>query len=168
MAAPVFFIKKKDSLLQLVQDYWVLNSMMVKNKYPLLLISELVSQLRRARYFTKLDIYWGFNNIRIKPGDKWKAAFWTNQGLFKPLVMFFEITNSLAIFQTMMNDIFWNLIVEDIVVVYLDDILIFTKIEEEHMQAVWWVLQILKENKLFLRLEKCEFLLNKLLYCAFL
>jgi len=78
MAAPVFFIKKKDGSLQLVQDYRALNSITVKNKYPLPLISELVSQLRGARYFTKLDICWGFNNVRIKPGDEWKAAFQTN------------------------------------------------------------------------------------------
>jgi len=157
MAAPVFFIKKKDSSLQLVQDYRALNSMMVKNKYPLPLISELMSQLRGARYFTKLDVYWGFNNIRIKPRDEWKAVFWTNRGLFEPLVMFFGMTNSLATFQTMMNDIFWNLIAEGIVVVYLDDILIFTKTKEEHEQAVRQVLQVLKENKLFLCPEKCEF-----------
>jgi len=75
MAAPVFFIKKKDSSLQLVQDYQALNSMTVKNKYSLPLISKLVFQLCGARYFTKLDIHWGFNNIRIKPGDKWKVAF---------------------------------------------------------------------------------------------
>jgi len=78
MAALVFFIKKKDGSLWLVQDYRALNSMTVKNKYPLLLISELVSQLCRARYFTKLDIRWGFNNVRIKPRDEWKAVFWTN------------------------------------------------------------------------------------------
>jgi len=75
MAALVFFIKKKDGSLQLVQDYRALNSMTVKNKYPLPLISELVSQLHGARYFTKLDVHWGFNNVRIKPGDKWKVAF---------------------------------------------------------------------------------------------
>jgi len=131
--------------------------MTVKNKYPLPLISELMSQLCGARYFTKLDVRWGFNNVRIKPGDEWKAAFRTNRGLFKPLVMFFGMTNSPATFQTMMNDIFQNLIAEGIVVVYLDDILIFTKTEEEHVQAVQWVLQVLKENKLFLQLEKCEF-----------
>jgi len=106
MAAPVFFIKKKDSSLQLVQDYRALNSMTVKNKYPLLLISKLISQLRGARYFTKLDVYWGFNNVCIKPRDEWKIAFWTNRGLFEPLVMFFEMTNSPATFQTMINDIF--------------------------------------------------------------
>jgi len=75
MAAPVFFFKKKNGSLWLVQDYHTLNSMTVKNKYPLPLISELVSQLHGARYFTKLDIHWGFNNICIKPGDKWKTAF---------------------------------------------------------------------------------------------
>ena len=78
MVAPVFFIKKKDSTLQLVQDYRALNTMMVKNKYPLPLISELITQFRGAKYFTKLDIYWGFNNVRIHSGDKWKAAFRTN------------------------------------------------------------------------------------------
>jgi len=132
----MFFIKKKDGSLQLVQDYRALNSITVKNKYSLPLISELVSQLRGARYFTKLDVHWGFNNVRIKPGDEWKAAFQTNRGLFEPLVMFFGMTNSPATFQTMMNDIFWNLIAEGIVVVYLDDILIFTKTKEEHEQVV--------------------------------
>jgi len=164
MAAPVFFIKKKDGSLRLVQDYHALNSMMVKNKYPLPLISELVSQLRGARYFTKLDVRWGFNNVCIKPGDKWKAAFQTNQGLFKPLVMFFGMTNSLATFQTIMNDIFQNLIVEGIMVVYLDNILIFTKTKEEHKQAVRQVLQVLKENKLFLCPEKCEFCKQRIKY----
>jgi len=143
MAALVFFIKKKDSSLRLVQDYQALNSMTVKNKYPLPLISELVSQLRGARYFTKLDICWGFNNVRIRPGDEWKAAFRTNRGLFKPLVMFFGMTNSPTTFQTMMNDIFQDLIAEGIMVVYLDDILIFTRTEEEHAKAIRRILQVL-------------------------
>ena len=157
MVAPVFFIKKKDGSLRLVQDYRALNAVTVKNRYPLPLISELVSQLRGARYFTKLDVHWGFNNVRIKPGDEWKAAFRTNRGLFEPLVMFFGMTNSPATFQTMMNDVFRTVIAEGIVVVYLDDILIFTKMEEEHEQAVRRVLEILTEHKLFLRPEKCEF-----------
>jgi len=129
MAAPVFFIKKKDGSLQLVQDYCALNAVTVKNRYLLPLISELVSQLHRAWYFTKLDVRWGFNNVRIKPGDEWKAVFRTNRGLFEPLVMFFRMTNSPATFQTMMNDVFRTVIAEGIVVVYLDDILIFTKTE---------------------------------------
>jgi len=105
----------------------------------------------------KLDVCWGFNNVCIKPGDEWKAAFRTNRGLFEPLVMFFGITNSPATFQTMMNNIFRTVIAEEIVVVYLDDILIFTKTKEEHERAVQRVLEILAEHKLFLRPEKCEF-----------
>jgi len=164
MAAPVFFIKKKNSSLWLVQDYQALNSMTVKHKYPLLLISELMSQLYGARYFTKLDVCCGFNNVHIKPRDEWKAAFQTNRGLFEPLVMFFGMTNSPATFQTIMNDIFRNLIAEGIVVIYLDDILIFTKTEEKHTQAVRQVLQVLKENKLFLCLEKCKFYKQQIKY----
>src|SRR6266540_3576981 len=106
MAAPVFFVKKKDGKLRLVQDYRTLNAMTVKNKYPLPLIPELIAKLRGAKYFTKLDIRWGFNNVRIKEGDEWKVAFQTNCRLFEPLVMFFSLTNSPATFQTMMDDIF--------------------------------------------------------------
>ena len=138
--------------------------MTVKNRYPLPLISELVSQLCGARYFTKLDVYWDFNNVCIKPGDEWKAAFRTNQGMFKPLVMFFGMTNSLATFQTMMNDIFHDLIAEGIIVVYLDDILIFTRMEEEYAKAIRQILQVLQENKLFLHLEKCEFCKERIEY----
>jgi len=157
IAAPVFFIKKKDGSFCLVQDYHVLNTVTVKNRYLLPFISKLVSQLRRAQYFTKLDVCWGFNNVRIKPGDEWKAAFRTNRGLFEPLIMFFRMTNSPTTFQTMMNNVFRTVIAEGIVMVYLDDILIFTKTKEEHERAVWRVLEILTEHKLFLRPEKCEF-----------
>ena len=142
----------------------VLNTVTVKNRYPLPLISQLISQLHGARYFTKLDIRWGFNNVCIKPRDEWKAAFCTNRGLFEPLVMFFGMTNSPATFQTMMNDIFRTLIAEGIVVVYLDDILIFTKTEEEHERAVQRVLEILAEHKLFLYPEKCEFHRSRIEY----
>jgi len=86
MAAPVFFVKKKDGKLRLVQDYRALNAMTVKNKYPLPLIPELIAKLCGVKYFTKLDVPWGFNNVRIKEGDEWKAAFQTNRGLFEPLL----------------------------------------------------------------------------------
>src|SRR5882724_8202703 len=89
-----------------------LNAMTVKNSYPLPLIPDILNSVSKSKvkYFTKLDIQWGYNNVRIKAGDEWKAAFQMNCGLFKPLVMFFGITNSLAMFQTMMNDIFQELI----------------------------------------------------------
>ena len=113
---------------------------MVKNCYPIPLISELIMQLRGAKYFTKLDVRWDFNNVQIQEGDKWKAAFHTNQGLFKPQVMFFGLMNSLATFQTMMNDIFHDMIAEGVVCVYLDDILIFTKTLSEHWKITQRVL----------------------------
>ena len=86
----------------------------------------------------------------MKDGDEWKAAFRTNCGLFEPLVMFFGLTNSPATFQTMMNDIFHDLIAEGVVVVYLDDILIFTETIEQHWEVTRQVLKLLEENKLFL------------------
>ena len=105
--------------------------MTVKNKYPLPLISKLINKLRGAKYFTSIDVQWGFNNVQMKEGDKWKVAFRTNQGLFKLLVMFFGLCNSPATFQTMMDDIFDDLIMESVVVVYLDNILIFMETLEE-------------------------------------
>ena len=157
MAAPVFFVKKKDGSLRLVQDYRKLNDMTIKNRYPLPLISELINKLKGARFFTKLDVRWGYNNVRIKEGDEWKAAFRTNRGLFEPLVMFFGLTNSPATFQTMMDELFRDLIHQGKVVIYIDDILIFTRTREEHRQIVKQVLQILKDNNLYLKPEKCVF-----------
>src|SRR5271156_3771482 len=157
MSSLVFFIKKKDGSLRLGQNYQALNRITVKNKSPLPLISELINKLQGARYFTKLDVRWGFNNVRMKDGDEWKATFCTNRGLFEPLVMFFGLTNSPATFQTVMDSIFEGLISEGVVVVYLDDILIFTKTLEEHWRVVKRVLEILEENNLFLKPEKCEF-----------
>ncbi|SJL16146.1 uncharacterized protein ARMOST_19665 [Armillaria ostoyae] len=156
-ASPFFFVKKKDGSLRPVQDYRKLNEMTIKNRYPLPLISELIDKLQGAKYFTKLDVRWGYNNVRIKEGDEHKAAFRTNRGLFEPTVMFFGLTNSPATFQWMMNDIFKDLISEGKVTIYLDDILIFTKDLDEHRRIVRRVLQKLRENKLFLKAEKCEF-----------
>src|SRR5437899_1101259 len=135
----------------------MLNAMTVKNKYPLPLIPELIAKLRGAKYFTKLDVRWGFNNVRMKEGDEWKAAFRTNRGLFEPLVMFFGLTDSPATFQTMMDDIFEELITDGVVVVYLDDILIFTETIDEHRRVTRRVLELLEKNKLYLRPDKCEF-----------
>jgi hypothetical protein len=87
LGAPVFFIKKKDGKLHFLQDYQALNAITRKNHYPLPLIDNLIHQLKDARYFTKLDVHWGYNNVRIREGDKWKATLSTNRGLFEPLVM---------------------------------------------------------------------------------
>ena len=111
-ALPSFFIPKKDGSVRPCQDYQYLNSHTVKNAYPLPLISDLIDKLKGSSIFTKMDIRWGYNNVLIKPEDRWKAAFVTPLGLFKPTVMFFGLCNSPATFQTLMNHIFGNLIAE--------------------------------------------------------
>src|ERR1700759_2417076 len=100
----------------------------------------------------------------VKEGDEWKAAFRTNRGLFEPLVMFFGLTNSPATFQTMMNEIFQDLISERVVAIYMDDILIYTKTKEEHDRVTRLVLERLREHKLYLKAEKCEFCKTKVEY----
>lgn len=159
IASPFFFVKKKDGGLRPIQDYRKLNAITIKNRYPLPLISELVDKLKGAKWFTKLDVRWGYNNIRIKEGDEWKAAFLTNRGLFEPTVMFFGLTNSPATFQTMMDEIFRELLQEGIMLVYMDDILIYTRSDniEDHHRAVRRVLEILAKYRLFLKPEKCQF-----------
>ena len=159
MASPVFFVKKKDGSLRFVQDSWKLNDITIKNAYPLPLVPDIMNKIAgaKAKYFTKLDVRWGYNNVCIKEGDEWKAAFWTNCGLYKPLVMFFCLTTSPATFQTMMNDIFKELINEGVVVVFMDDILIFTESLEEHRRIVQHVLEILCPHHLYLKPEKCVF-----------
>jgi hypothetical protein len=117
-------------------------------------------------YFTKLDVRWGYNNVRIHEGDKWKATFHTNRGLFEPLVMYFGLTNSPATFQMMMNEVFQDLITEGMISVYLDDILIFTDSLEEHCRITCLVLDCMHEHKLYLWLEKCEFEKTKIKYLS--
>ena len=131
MASPFFFVKKKDGKLRPCQDYQYLNDWTVKNAYPLPLISKIMDKIKGAKYFTKFDIHWGYNNIRIRKKDQWKAAFKTNRGLFEPTVMFFGMCNSPATFQAMMDSIFSDMIEGCIVIVYMDDILIFAKTQEE-------------------------------------
>src|SRR5271168_588347 len=164
MASPFFFVGKKDGKLRPTQDYRHLNSGTKKNKYPLLLIQELIDRLKGKKYFTKLDVRWGYNNIRIKEGDEWKAAFKTNRGLFEPTVMFFGLTNSPATFQNMMNDLFKELIDNGFVEIYLDDILIRADSLEELRKETNKVLEILANNDLYLKPEKCEFEQEKIEY----
>ncbi|KAI5115195.1 hypothetical protein M0805_006798 [Coniferiporia weirii] len=131
MASPFFFVGKKDNELRACQDYRALNEGTIKNAYPLPLISELMDKLKGAKYFTKLDLRSGYNNIRIKDGDQWKAAFKTPRGLFEPTVMFFGLCNSPATFQAFMDDTFCIVILEDKVLIYMDDIFIFTSTLKE-------------------------------------
>src|SRR6202522_3523501 len=157
MASPFFFVKKKDGKLRPCQDYRYLNDFTVKNAYPLPLISEIMDKLKGAKYFTKLDVRWGYNNVRIRKGDERKAAFKTNRGLFEPMVMFFGMCNSPPTFQAMMDAIFVDMIEGCIVIIYMDDILIFARTQEDLERYTKLVLQRLWENDLFLKALKCEF-----------
>jgi hypothetical protein len=135
MVSPFFFVSKKDTdALHPCQDYRYLNDGTVKNICPLPLISDLLNKLKGANIFTKLDIRWGYHNIRIKEGNKWKGAFKTNKGLFEPTVMFFGLCNSLATFQAIMNDIFRDMLNKGWLIIYMDDILIYSNDSEEHQK----------------------------------
>jgi hypothetical protein len=157
MASPVFFIKKKDGKLRLVQDYRRLNKITIKNRYPLPLAADIVNRLTGAQLFTKFDVRWGYHNIRIKSGDEWKAAIITNRMEVEPTVMGFGMTNSPATFQSLMNSVFADLIATGVVAVYMDDILIYTPTLAEHRKIVREVLQRLQDHDLYLKPEKCEF-----------
>ncbi|KAF8748849.1 hypothetical protein RHS01_10553 [Rhizoctonia solani] len=154
--APVMFVKKADGSLRLVVDYRKLNDVTHKNIYPLPRQDDLMAKLRHAKVFTKLDLRWGYNNVRIKEGDEWKTAFRTKYGLFKYLVMPFGLTNAPAAFQHFMNDLFRDLI-NVTVVIYLDDILIFSEDPKDHPTHVREVLSRLLRNQLFCKLSKCHF-----------
>jgi len=103
--SPVFFVEKKNEERKIVIDYQKLNGQTIKNNYLLPLITDLVDIMGSKQVFTKIDLQWGYNNVRIKEGDKWKVTFTTHVGLFEPVVMFFRITNSLVTFQAIMNKI---------------------------------------------------------------
>ena len=131
---------------------------------PLPLIPELIDKLRRARYYTKFDVCWGYNNIRIKEGDEWKAAFKTHLGLFEPTVMTFGLCNAPATFQTFMNNIVEDMIDAGKVVVYLDDILIFSEDLTTLNKLSSEVLKCLKKFNLYLKPEKCSFAQTSIVY----
>ena len=119
------------------------------------LILDLIDSIGKKKVFTKMNLRWGYNNVRIKKGDEWKAAFSMPEGSFEPTVMFFGLTNSPAMFQAIMNDVLRDLVVEEKVAVFIDDVMIVTEMEEGHDEIVEEVLKRLEENNLFVKLEKC-------------
>jgi len=165
MASPFFFVsKKEEGKLRPCQDFRYLNDWTIKNAYPLPLILEIIDKLKGAKYFTKLDVRWRYNNIWIKKGDEWKAAFKTNRGLFEPTVMFFRMCNSPATFQAMMDLIFNDLIGGSIIIVYMDDMFIFESELPPLIKNTKTVLQCLRDNNLYLKPSKCKFHKTKIEY----
>ena len=159
VAAGFFFVAKKDGSLRPCIDYRQLNAITVKNKYPLPLLSSTFEPLTHATVFTKLDLRNAYHLVRVREGDEWKTGFNTHLGHFEYLVMPFGLTNAPAVFQALVNDVLRDFL-NIFVVVYLDDILVFSKTATEHARHVRQVLQCLLENRLFVKAEKCVFSTN--------
>ncbi len=155
-SAGFFFVKKKDGGLRPCIDYRSLNDLTVKFRYPLPLVPAALEQLRTAKYFTKLDLRNAYNLIRIREGDEWKTAFSTTSGHYEYLVMPFGLVNSPSVFQAFVNDVFRDML-NRWVIVYIDDILIYSDSYEDHVKQVRSVLQRLLTHQLYAKIEKCEF-----------
>ena len=121
------------------------------------LIREVINKLKEARYFNKLDLIWGYNNIQIKKGDEWKAIFLTNKRLFKPQVMYFRLCNSPEMFQRMINSIFWKLLYEEVLANYMDNFVISVKTMEELKEWTIRFLKIAEKHNLCFKQSKCDF-----------
>jgi len=140
----------------MVQNYQYINQWTIKNGYLLPLIADILDGVGKRKVFTKLDLRWGYNNIRIKEGDEWKAAFTMHIGAYEPTVMYFGLTNSPTTFQTMMNNLFRDLINQGDMVTFINDILVATDTEEGYDELVEKVLKMLEGNDLFVKPKKCK------------
>ncbi|KAI3448707.1 hypothetical protein Pfo_005372 [Paulownia fortunei] len=161
--APVLFVKKKDGTLRLCIDYRELNKITVKNKYPLPRIDDLFDQLQGASVFSKIDLRSGYHQLKIKEEDIPKTAFRTRYGHYEFLVMPFGLTNAPAAFMDLMNRVFKQYL-DKFVIVFIDDILIYSRDKEEHKEHLKIVLQVLKEKQLYAKFKKCEFWLEQVVF----
>ena len=161
--APVLFVKKKDGSMRLCIDYRELNRITVKNKYPLPRIDDLFDQLQGAKYFSKIDLRSGYHQLRVKASDIPKTAFRTRYGHYEFLVMSFGLTNAPAVFMDLMNRVFKDFL-DKFVIVFIDDILVYSKSREEHEEHLRVVLETLRENKLYAKYQKCEFWLEQVAF----
>lgn len=166
-AAPILFVGKKDGTLRMCIDYRALNAITVKNKYPLPRIDDLFDQLGGCKYFSALDLQSGYHQIKISEEDVPKTAFRTPMGLYQFRVLSFGLTNAPATFQAEMNRIFGDLI-GTCVLVYLDDILIYSKTEAEHLRHLALVLAVLRKNQFYAKLTKCDFCLHEVKFLGHL
>ncbi|GJR80441.1 putative reverse transcriptase domain-containing protein [Tanacetum coccineum] len=161
--APVLFVKKKDGSMRLCIDYRELNRITIRNRYPLPRIDDLFDQLQGAKYFSKIDLRSGYHQLRMREQDISKTAFRTRYGHYEFLVMPFGLTNAPAVFMDLMNRIFHEYL-DKFVIVFIDDILVYSKSEEEHERHLRIVLEILRQKKLYAKFSKCEFWLQQVAF----
>src|SRR3954469_22585933 len=158
--APVLFVEKKDVTMRMCVDYRSLNDVTIKNKYPLPVINDLFDQLEGACVFSKIDLRSGYHQVKIREKDIPKTAFTTRYGLYEYTVMSFGLTNAASYFMNMMNKVFMEFL-DKFVVVFIDDILVYSKSKEEHEGHLRLILEKLREHKLYAKFSKCEFWLNE-------
>ena len=166
-SAPILFIKKKDGLLQLCIDFQGLNKVMKKDRYPLPLITDLLDAPRKAWIYTKINLQHAYHLVWISKRDKWKMSFQTHYGSFEWLVMPFRLTNGPAAFQWFMNDIFGDLL-DQCIIVYLNNILIYSNNPKQHMKHVWEVLLWLWKHSLYAKAKKCEWHCNSVEFLGYI
>ncbi|XP_019159655.1 PREDICTED: uncharacterized protein LOC109156252 [Ipomoea nil] len=154
--APVLFVKKKDGSMRLCIDYRELNQVTVKNKYSLPQIDDLFDQLKGAGMFSKIDLRSGYHQLKVADKDIPKMAFRTRYGHYEFTVMLFGLTNAPAVFMDLMNRVFKPHL-DDFVIVFIDDILVYSRYSEEYERHLRIVLQTLREKQLYAKLSKCEF-----------
>ena len=161
--APVLFVKKKDGTLRMCIDYRQLNKVTVKNRYPLPRIDDLFDQLQGASYFSKIDLRSGYHQLRIKGEHVAKTAFRTRYGHYEFLVLPFGLTNAPAAFMDMMNRIFRPFL-DKFIIVFIDDILVYSRSREEHEEHLRITLQLLRDHQLYAKFSKCEFWLTEVIF----
>ncbi|KAH0764840.1 hypothetical protein KY285_000711 [Solanum tuberosum] len=161
--APVLFVRKKDDSLRMCIDYRHLNKVTIKNKYPLSRIDDLFYQLQGATYFSKIDLRFGYHQLRVRESDIPKIAFRTRCGHYEFLVMSFGLTNALAAFMNLMNRVFKPYL-DMFVIIFIDDILIYSRNEKDHASHLRVVLQTHKDKELYAKFSKCEFWLESVVF----
>jgi hypothetical protein len=162
-AVPVLFVEKKDGTKRMCIDYRALNEVTVKNKYTLLRIEDLFDQLRGTSMFSKIDMRSGYHQLRIRSLDILKTTFITKYGLYEFMVMSFGLTNAPAYFMYLMNNVFMDYL-DKFVVVFIDDILVYSQNEQEHVEHLRKVLQRLRDCQLYAKLSKCKFWISEVLF----